>query len=232
MQKQTKYFYWVESPQHTEDWFVVAPDQYLAEKFFADTEGFDIEDLNSSEICEAVYEDSNEESYFPSIEFLKRNGFEFISENEPMVVWRNGKTFCQGDLIEAIVLRLNSTKKGMYIINIRNSDLYKIGVTTNIIRRKKQFETANPFDFYLHEFFPTDDCHKLEREIHKRYTQKRYKNEWFKLTEEDVLRISNFAREFIGLKPYLSKAVSPIRYIDLGALNIAMTKIDDENMPF
>jgi hypothetical protein len=98
MNKYSKFFYWVESPEHVEDWFVVAPDQYLAENFFAGTEGFDIEHLNSSEVCETKYEDCNDESYFPSLEMLRRNGFEIISENEPMIVWRNGKKFCQGDL--------------------------------------------------------------------------------------------------------------------------------------
>lgn len=232
MQKYSKYFYWVESPEHTEDWFVVAPDQYLAEKFFADTKGFDIDNLNSSEVCETIYEDCNEESYYPSLDILKRNGFEFISEDEPMIVWRNGRKFCQGDIIEAIVLRPNASKKGMYIIKVRNSDLYKIGVTTNIVRRKKQFETANPFEFYLHEFFPTEDCRKLEREVHKRYKEKRYKNEWFKLTEEDVLTISNFAREYIGLRPYLNVAVSPLQYIDLGTVNKASTETEENNLPF
>lgn len=199
MHKYSKFFYWVESPEHVEDWFVVAPDQYLAEKFFADAAGFDIEHLNSSEVSEATYEDSSDESYFPSLDMLKRNGFEFISEDEPMIVWRKGRKFCKGDIIEAIVLRPNASKKGMYIVNVRNSDLYKIGVTTNIVRRKKQFETANPFEFYLYDFFPTDDCRKLEREVHKRYKDKRYKNEWFKLTEEDITTISNFARQFIEL---------------------------------
>lgn len=231
MQTNSKYFYWVESPEHTEDWFVVSPDQYLAEKFFADTEGFDVEHLNSLEVCETKFEDCNDESYFPSLDMLKRNGFEFISEDEPMIVWRNGRKFCQGDIIEEIVLRPNTLKKGMYIINVRNSDLYKIGVTTNIIRRKKQFETANPFEFYLHEFFPTDDCRKLEREVHKRYKEKRYKNEWFKLTEEDILNISNFARKFIGLPPYLNEAVSPLQYINLGSANDKSTTTEAD-IPF
>ena len=232
MLEYPKHFYWIVSPGHLEDWFVVAPDQYLAEKFFADSEGFDIEDLNSSQVCETIFEDSLDESYFPSFEMLKKNGFEFISEDEPMIIWKNGRKYCQGDIIQGIVLKPNVLKQGMYIINVRNSDLFKIGITKNIIQRMKQFETANPYEFYLHEFFPSENCRLLESELHKIYKSKRYKNEWFKLTKDEVRDVCNYARKFIKLPPYIGEVIFPLSYIDLGNINNDPTTTDNESPPF
>ncbi|CAN5370352.1 hypothetical protein BH11BAC3_BH11BAC3_45280 [soil metagenome] len=232
MLKYNKLFYWIESPGHFEDWFVVAPDQYLAEKFFADKEGFDLQDLNSTQVCETIFEENLEESYFPSFEILKKNGFEFISEVEPMVVWKSGRKYCQGDIVQEIVIQPNVLKKGMYIINVRNSDLFKIGITKNIVQRMKQFETANPYEFYLHEFFPTENCRRLESELHKLCKGKKYKNEWFKLTEDEIREISNYARKFIGLPPYIDQANFLLNNIDLGNINIDNTLTDDEILPF
>lgn len=232
MFKYAKFFYWIESPGHLEDWFVVAPNQYLAEKFFADKEGFDIEDLNSFEVCETVLEDNLDESYFPSFEMLKNNGFDFISEDDPMIVWKNGRKYCQGDIIQEIVLQSNILNQGVYIISFQHSDLFKIGITKNIRQRMKQFDTANPFEFYLHEFFPTEHCRSLERELHKLYKSKRYKNEWFKLTEDELRNVCNHARNFIGLPPYLSEAFLPLSNIDLGSVSSDRISTDSELLPF
>ena len=50
----------------------------------------------------------------------------------------------------------NKNKLGLYIIHTNDSNLYKIGITKNITKRIKQFETGNPFEFTLYDFFETN----------------------------------------------------------------------------
>lgn len=232
MQKYYKKFYWIETPGNYEDWFVVSMDQYLAEQFFADNEGYDIEDLNSVEVCDTIYENCSDESYFPSFEMLVNNGFEFISDDEPMVVWKGGKKYCQGDIIHAINLQASVLKQGLYIIEIRNSDLYKIGVTKNIVQRMKQFETANPFEFYLHGFYQTEKCRDLESILHHQFKHKRFKREWFKLNEDELKNVSNIARQFIGLAPYIDGYISPLSKLDSGMRSFEIKNDDNDILPF
>ncbi|HTG65078.1 MAG TPA: GIY-YIG nuclease family protein [Flavobacterium sp.] len=205
-----KNFYWLKTNDNHENWFVIAYDEYLAEKFFVNMEGYDLEDVEATEICEVIFEDCDENEYFPSNEMLIKNGFEIIKLDEPMIVWKDGKKYCQGDIVHCIISEKSKNKLGLYIIHTNNSNLFKIGITKNINQRIKQFETGNPFEFTLYEFFETESCRKLEKIIHKKLEKNRYRKEWFKLNEEELTEICNFARNYIGLPPYLEEFNCPI----------------------
>lgn len=230
MHQYHKSFYWVQTIDGCEDWFVISPDEYLAEKFFAKFEGYPIDEVRASFICTAIFEDENDESYFPSFEMFKKNEFVIISEDEPMTVWKDGRKFCQGDIIHNINMQLNLESLGLYVVAIRNTDIFKIGITKNIVKRLKQFETANPFEFYLHEFFQTDKCRELEKLLHVQFKKSRYKREWFKLTEDELKQVCNTARNFIGLSNYIEGCVSPLSKIKLGQTYNGIK--DNTNFPF
>ena len=205
MKNYTKNFYWVKSDDNHENWFVIAHDEYLAERFFVEIEGYDLEDVQATEICNVIFEDDNVDEYFPSNEMFIKNGFEIIKSDVPMIVWKNGKKYCQGDIIHCIKIEKSKTKFGLYIIHTDNSDLFKIGITKNINQRIKQFETGNPFEFTLYEFFETENCRELESLLHKKLKGNRYRKEWFRLNAEELTQACNFARNFIGLPPYLNE---------------------------
>lgn len=228
-----KHFYWVATNDGHEDWFVVGLDQYTAESFFANNQGYDLEELSSIKICVADFEEKNdlrEEAYYPSHEMLSKNGFECISEDEPRIFWRAGKKYCQGNLVQNIIITKGQKQSGVYIVAVRDSNLYKIGVTKDIEKRLYQLQTGNPYEFYLTEFFPTPKSRELESLLHKKFKLNRYKREWFKLTGEEVLEACYFAQEFVG-KPNL-------KIDNQGNLNIQQEvpksnkKSTDDDLPF
>ncbi len=201
-----KSIYWISTPDKDEDWFVVAVNQYIAESFFAGQEGYPMDYISSKEICLADYEDEKDkkkEAYFPTHKMLVKNGFEIISAAEPRILWRAGEKYCEGNIIQSIVIDKVRQKNGVYIISVRDSDLYKIGITKDLEQRLSQLQTSNPYEFYLMGFFVTEKCRELESLLHKKFRLSKYKREWFKLTPESVREALRFASEFIG-KPIIN----------------------------
>jgi len=233
MKNYTKNFYWLKSNDSHEDWFVVANDEYLAEKYFIEIEGYDLEDVEATEICKVIFEDNSDDEYFPSNEMFIKNGFEIIKADIPMIVWKDGKKYCQGDIIHCITIEKSISKLGLYVIHTNNSNLFKIGITKNINQRIKQFETGNPFEFTLYDFFETDYCRELESLLHKKLEKKRYRKEWFILSTEELTEVCNFARNFIGLHPYLDEFTCPFTNFLTDDKPNESNKIEDENdLPF
>jgi len=76
------------------------------------------------------------------------------------------------------------TERNNSDINITNC---KIGFTTNIKKRIKQLQTANPNELVLlREYKATSRGRKLESLLHTHYKSKKINNEWFKLNSDDI----------------------------------------------
>lgn len=71
----------------------------------------------------------------------------------------------------------------IYVINIKGTNIYKIGVSCNTKRRIFDLRAANPFPIdVIHiqkSLFPSE----LERKIHNHLSDKHIKNEWFKVDD-------------------------------------------------
>jgi predicted GIY-YIG superfamily endonuclease len=202
-----KTLFWVSCTDGNEDWFVVGMDEYVAELHFSEMEGYGLDDISSKEICKMDFEDEDfikKDAYFPSHEILMKNGFHLISNEEPMIFWKDGIKYCQGDIRKNIIIESGKKQEGVYIISIKGSGLFKIGLTKNIEKRLKQLQTGNPFEYFLVEFFRSSKYKELERTLHKKYRKKKFKNEWCLLTSDELLEACQFSREFIG-RPYEMK---------------------------
>jgi hypothetical protein len=75
----------------------------------------------------------------------------------------------------------------IYVINIKGSNIYKIGVSSNSRRRIFDLRAANPFPidviYVQKSLFPA----QLERKIHNHLSDKHIKNEWFKIDDIDIV---------------------------------------------
>ncbi len=80
------------------------------------------------------------------------------------------------------------------------NDIYKIGKARDPKKRLKQLQTGNP-DIELVKEFDGD----IEQELHKAFEEVHYKNEWFKLTEEDINSII-VIDDIIEIKDYFKKS--------------------------
>lgn len=229
-----KNIYWISTNDRHEDCFVVGLDSYVAELFFAENEGYDMDCISSKEICIAEFEDEEDiksEAYFPSHEMLTKNGFEIICENEPRVFWKNGVKYCQGNILHSIIVQISEKQPGVYILAVQESNLYKIGITKDLKKRLSQLQTSNPYEFYLINFFITTRNKELENLLHKAFKKNKYKREWFKLEEKEISEVCKLAYEFIG-KPYRTSYIDNLEQFNKHDDQTYNQHCNDNDLPF
>lgn len=187
--------YWVTSAE-PEDWFIVAPSVAIAAECHECGEGLNKGDAKAELICEipSVLEveyrkseyDVLEEGYWPSLKLLEALGFQFIEKTPPYIVKRNARVFYQGESVYALMLA-NLIHTGVYIVNIRNTNKYKIGYTKDIKRRLNDFKTSNPFPIDLHFYVVTEKVRLVERKMHTLLAEYRTVREWFEIDDRNKL---------------------------------------------
>lgn len=74
----------------------------------------------------------------------------------------------------------------IYLINISDTDLYKIGVSKNPQTRLKFLQTANSKQLNLICEFNTKFDYKLEKFVHNYFKTQKELGEWFLLKEENI----------------------------------------------
>lgn len=85
--------------------------------------------------------------------------------------------------------KVNSNKNPdgyIYILQIEEFDLYKIGVSQNVKRRIKDIRSNNPFYcklIYVGSFY---DVYEIEKQIHELFSINKFKGEWFKSYKDDI----------------------------------------------
>ncbi|KAA5546434.1 GIY-YIG nuclease family protein [Adhaeribacter rhizoryzae] len=96
--------------------------------------------------------------------------------------------------IEKPIADKSATIGCIYILNIENTDIHKIGFSVNPLSRISSIRTSNPFDIKIAAIFKCFHANKLERELHNHFQSKRKNREWFVLDNENLKEI----KEYIG----------------------------------
>ena len=73
---------------------------------------------------------------------------------------------------------------GIYILNCK--EFYKIGITSNITKRKNELQVGNPFKINIIYFAKVENAARLESILHEKFWSKNVSGEWFKLNEKDL----------------------------------------------
>jgi Meiotically up-regulated gene 113 len=81
----------------------------------------------------------------------------------------------------------------VYLVRAESGE-HKIGRTKDVGARVRNFMTLAPFKFTLIHSFSADDCRMAERLLHKQFSPKRIKGEWFTLNQKDVTAISKLVK--------------------------------------
>ncbi|MFZ1746398.1 MAG: GIY-YIG nuclease family protein, partial [Nitrospirales bacterium] len=81
-------------------------------------------------------------------------------------------------------------KRGFVYLVRANTGEYKIGYSIDIQNRLKAFAVQPPFEYKLIHSIPVDDMLQAESVLHDKFSHKRIRGEWFTLSEEDVIEIS------------------------------------------
>ena len=114
-----------------------------------------------------------------------------ISNEYPFEVCKKGITIKDVYLKKMPVQSKNMVHKTipneLYVINMKGTNIYKIGISCNSQQRIYNLRAANPFPIdviHLHKcLFPKE----LEIKIHNYLHDKHIKNEWFKIDDIDNL---------------------------------------------
>ncbi len=85
----------------------------------------------------------------------------------------------------------------VYLINDWEQDnVYKIGVTRGSIERRiKKLQTGNPDELITCRYYHTEHPFFVEKQLHKKYLDCKVRDEWFKLTDNDVFNFEKTCKE-------------------------------------
>ena len=85
----------------------------------------------------------------------------------------------------------NKKKKSTHVYLFQEDylGLVKIGIASDPIKRMGEIQVACPQNITLVACINIQNAHDLEIELHTKYSNKHYRGEWFRLTEEDIRSI-------------------------------------------
>jgi len=87
---------------------------------------------------------------------------------------------------------------------------YKIGCSkTNATKRKDTLQTGNPNELEITHVFKTEHPFKLEKMLHNHYKNNHLLNEWFELTNEEVLNFIEICKKHNNTIIFLLEAENP-----------------------
>jgi hypothetical protein len=189
LKKTQRKLYWIWTPKHHEDWFVISTSKESAKQFFCDYEGFDIQDdrVKAGKICDVNmrFKGYNKRAFHAQIPMLKALGFVIVNSSSPRVVIYKGVRYREGCCGDVIAKSLCHDKSGVYIIRLRDQNYFKIGRTKNLYTRIDQIRRNQPFEIEILLFIQTPREDILEAFLHKKYKNCCVGGEWFLFNRSD-----------------------------------------------
>jgi len=92
--------------------------------------------------------------------------------------------YCRTGAEQGIPVEMVRNAPCVYLLKCNG--LYKIGRSSDPVRRIKELQTAMPHEVIIAHIIRTNEPRALEAELHQRYTKKRLRGEWFALDMFDV----------------------------------------------
>lgn len=102
----------------------------------------------------------------------------------------------------------------VYLICDPDQNVYKIGVTRNIVQnRLKKLQTGNSSELHIVYTVETDYPFRLETLLHNKFSNKKVQGEWYKLSDEDVKNFKDTCQYYKNIinsmlnNPYFNKNI-------------------------
>lgn len=87
----------------------------------------------------------------------------------------------------------------LYILHADGTALYKIGISKNFTRRFRDICAESPLPIRVVKFAKMDNPHLVESYLHNNFSNKRFKNDWFQLSDNELLEAINFIDKFYNI---------------------------------
>lgn len=89
--------------------------------------------------------------------------------------------------------RARDIKGYVYIMKVKNRDIYKIGKSRHPEYRRIQLQTYEELQIlYTKEF---DDAYAIEEKVHCNFSKYRIKKEWYTMTPQEISTVINFIND-------------------------------------
>lgn len=97
---------------------------------------------------------------------------------------------------QGVLKRRTAPKKPgfIYVIRVETTDFYKIGFTNDFEARMAAILVYNPLDIIVVAKIYVPNCFTVEASLHKTFSTKNHRSEWFKLSELDIHYIKEFLK--------------------------------------
>lgn len=105
---------------------------------------------------------------------LEGNIYIGIDQIGDEITTRNGKKIC---------------REVIYLANVIGTDLYKIGVTTNVSNRIRAIQTYNALKVSIYATYKCQCGYRAETYLHNMFKKKNTNGEWFTLNNNDLKEI-------------------------------------------
>lgn len=85
----------------------------------------------------------------------------------------------------------------VYLISDEENNKYKIGVTKNDVnKRLKKLQTGNSSPLSIKQVHSTNYMYRMETLLHNHFSKQRILNEWFELSNEDIINFNSTCQYF------------------------------------
>lgn len=92
--------------------------------------------------------------------------------------------------------KLDGRKRYIYLIRESFQGLVKIGIATDLYARMVAMEASCPQELELISYVVSSNAKVIEGYIHQRFSEKRYKGEWFRLDSQDVALVLEICKAY------------------------------------
>jgi len=119
----------------------------------------------------------------------------FFDNVHDVKLWRAAAKACvKAESSRRTVSNATGKPCTLYFMQCKRLDMIKIGIANDVVKRRNSLQSGNPqhIEVYKTVVFKTRGlARSYERDLHRRFSDKRMRGEWFKITTCDVDKIAN-----------------------------------------
>jgi hypothetical protein len=183
------YLYWVYTYDHHEDWFVYARSSREAREFHENDVGYGPGDARASLVCKISVKAPRTIPSYADDQDLSELGIKIVHKDYPAVYEKDGVRFKRGAIVDDIYTAATDNISGLYVLQMRDTDYFKIGITTHLRDRISSLTTANPVRFAVTCFVEIEHPSRLESKLHRQFQKNRQEGEWFRFEDQDLKQL-------------------------------------------
>jgi hypothetical protein len=102
----------------------------------------------------------------------------------------------------------------VYLIsNGKGGDIFKIGMASNLVSRCESFSTAFENGVYIIAYAYCENFASLEITIHKKFSDNKHRNEFFRLNSSDINSLKNYGFVFVDYSKNITNYNSMIENV-------------------